>query len=132
MLEADVIVFRIKQDIEEAKFAIKLLENSQYNNHKVFILISSVISWAKTKREYIEEEPQDADNADDKDNDDDDSDADDVDAVPVEQVLNDAPVFKRKDYEPLKEDAVVNRKPHDNYKNFLEVYIYPPICNSVN
>jgi cobalamin biosynthesis protein CobT len=143
LLEADVIVFRIKEDIEEAKFAIKILESSQYNNTKAFILVSSVISWAKIKRNYIEEEEEepaddDADeDKDDKADDDDDGDEDDSDEdkadadsgddkKDVEEKQSEEPNVpppppKRKDFEPLQESDFVTRKPHDNYKRYLEV-----------
>ncbi|KAF0976076.1 hypothetical protein FDP41_004752 [Naegleria fowleri] len=98
LLECDAVVYRLKgTNIDDTRYAIKVLEAAEFNDTKTFILISSYMSWASTRKNTTEEEAQDEEGA----------------ATQNKQV--------RKPYEAFTEDAYVTRKPHPSFKGFVEI-----------
>ncbi|KAL0490662.1 adenylate kinase [Acrasis kona] len=102
LIACDVIVYRLTDSIEDAKFAVKVLEAANFLDEKTFILVSNIMSWTNTRKHYTDEgEEQEEEEEETK----------------VEQ----KGFPKRKEYDAFTEDQSITRKPHPKYKQFLEI-----------
>ncbi|KAL9653662.1 hypothetical protein ABK040_009138 [Willaertia magna] len=103
LLEADIIIYLLKENnIDDTRYAIKILEAAEFNDRKTFILISNFMSWSSTRKHFTED---DHDESDEEKND----------------INNNETTLKRKNYEPFSEDTWVMRKPHQRFKTFIEI-----------
>lgn len=50
VLHADVVVCTLRDDTTDAAAALRILSNSLFDDEKVFILVSSVLTWAETAK----------------------------------------------------------------------------------
>ncbi|EFC39344.1 adenylate kinase [Naegleria gruberi] len=92
-MDVDAIVYRLKEsNIDDTRFAIKVIEAAEFNEPKTMILLSTSMSWAMTRKSFTEADQDDE----------------------AEKPL-------RKPYEAFTEDAFVTRKPHNSFKGFVEI-----------
>lgn len=102
MLECDTIIYNANSlfnVLPAIKLAVKILQGSVYTDSKTFIMISSVMSWALSKKQYEEgdDAEEDAEEGEDK------------------------PKIKVKPYEPLTVEGTTRRKAHENFTELIEV-----------
>lgn len=114
ILSADIIIFNLKTTIQDALFALKVLVGTSYQDTKTFILISSLMTWALTKKKYEQEDEPEPDAAQQAEN------ADPDNPQPVVPPTSNKPK-KRRNYDPLTEENSVMRQPHQKYLEFMEI-----------